>query len=153
MLIRYAILCFLLLAGSAQAEQACTEIGCVDGLTVSIPPDYPWQPGDYTFDFTVDGKPLHCKGSLPLASCENRNITCDGDGVMIMESGCALPKDTHEFGDIMLETGPSALALTITRNGETIAKGNWQVRYNTSQPNGAGCGPVCRQATVNLDIK
>lgn len=153
MFIRCAVLFPLLLAGSAHAQMGCTQIGCVDGITISISPDYQWKPGIYAFNFTIDGKSIKCKGTLPLASCEGHNLTCDGEGVLITESGCALPPDAHGFGDIMLESSGSSLALNISRDGQSIAHGNWRVQYNTSQPNGAGCGPICRQATVTLDIK
>lgn len=153
MFVRFAVLLSLLLAGNAHAQMACTQMGCVDGLTVSIAPDYQWKPGNYAFDFTIDGKLLKCKGALPLKSCDAHNITCDGDGVMITESGCALPADAHGFGDIMLGSGPSSVALTISRDGKPIGQGDWNVKYQTAAPNGPECGPVCHQATVKLDIK
>lgn len=150
-----SILLSVLYAASAQAQpqQACTEIGCLDGLTISTSLDYVWKPGKYNFDFLIDGRAVKCTGALPLKPCETHSITCSEEGVMITESGCALPADAQGFGDIMLGSGPRTIKLTITRDGESIAAGNWAPKYQTSQPNGPACGPVCRQATVKLDLR
>jgi len=147
------ILPLMALSAAAHAQpQACTQIGCVDGLTISVPMEYEWKKGNYAFDFLIDGRSVKCSGALPLKSCEEHNITCSSDGVMIMESGCALPPEAHGFGDIMLGSDPRQVAVKIRYNGEQIASGNWTPHYQSAQPNGSGCGPVCRQASVKLDM-
>ncbi len=142
-----------LLAPAAQAQQACTQIGCMDGLTISVPLDYEWKPGAYTFDFLLDGRAVTCTGTLPLKSCETHSISCSAEGVMIMESGCAMPAQTHGFGDIMLGSGPRQVVLTIRHNRTQIARGNWTPKYTTLSPNGPACGPVCKQANVSLEMQ
>jgi hypothetical protein len=72
---------------------------------------------------------------------------------MITESGCALPPDAQGFGMIVVGAGPASVALTISRGGETIAQGSWTPDYQISRPNGPLCEPVCRQATVALQLR
>jgi hypothetical protein len=141
-----------LVAGSGQAQRGCTEIGCMDGLTIDTPLDYRWQAGLYVFDFALDGKAVRCTGSLPLKSCDQRSIACNAAGVMIMESGCALPNG-HGFGMITIDSSPASASLKITHNGQMIAQGNWTPAYKVTHPNGPGCEPICRQAMVSLSFK
>jgi hypothetical protein len=142
----------LLMANPAQAQRPCTEIGCMNGLTIDVPLDYRWQPGAYVFDFNLDGKAVRCTGSLPLKSCDQRSLTCTAEGVMIMESGCALP-DGHGFGMITIDSSPASASVRITHNGQTIAQSSWKPAYQITQPNGPRCEPTCRQATVSLTLK
>lgn len=150
---RAATLALLLWAGPANAQMACTLIGCIDGLTIDMPADQRWEPGRYVFDVTLDGRSIRCTGALPLKTCEERSLTCNAGGVMITESGCAMPADSHGFGPIAIASGPSSIALTIRRDGQTIATGDWTPEYKTSRPNGPQCPPVCRQATVTLQLR
>ena len=149
---RYLILAVLLAASPAQAQRACTQIGCMDGLVISTPLEYRWQPGNYVFDIMIDGASMRCTGALPLASCDQPSLTCEGKGAMITESGCALPASEHGFGDIMIASGPQRAKVRIAREGDVIAQGEWTPDYQTSSHNGPECGPVCRQATVKLEM-
>jgi hypothetical protein len=147
------IAALLLVASPAQAQQACTEMGCMNGLTIDVPLDYRWQPGAYVFDFNLDGKAVRCTGSLPLKSCDQPSITCSAEGVMIMESGCALPKNGHGFGMITIDSSPASASIKITRSGQMIAQNSWKPAYQITRPNGPRCEPTCRQATVSLTLK
>jgi hypothetical protein len=146
-----------LLAFSACAEEEpplmCTQMGCVDGLQVAVDPNYRWQPGDYIFEIAMDGKPQRCEGALPLRSCDLSNLSCTGEGATVMESGCALPKDAHGFGDIHFSTTPKDVAVKIIRNGKTIGEGKWQPHYQKLAPNGEACGPICQHARVELELQ
>lgn len=142
----------LLVSGYAQAQRVCTEIGCLSGLVISISTNYSWQPGNYEFDFLIDGRTLKCSGTLPLESCERRSVTCSEDGIIITESGCALASEGHAFGDIMLSSEPRYISVKISRNGQEIASAGWTPNYQIFRPNGPSCLPICRQSTVKLDL-
>lgn len=137
-------------AAWAMEPLACTEIGCVDGLTLTVVPEYRWQPGAYVFRLTLDGRTVTCKGSLPLKACGTPSLTCDGEGVMMTESGCALPPEAQGFGDVHVENGPRQVAISITRDGQTLVDKTVTPTYRTSRPNGPRCAPECRQANVPL---
>lgn len=138
---------------SATAQNACREMGCESGFHINLPYDYHWQPGSYDFAVTMDGITQHCTGSLPFKGCDKPGITCPGTGVMIVESGCAMPPETHGFGDISVSAEAQHIAVTITRDGTLIGTGEWSPAYNTVQPNGVGCEPICRQASATLSLK
>jgi hypothetical protein len=94
-----------------------------------------------------------CEGSVPLKNCGEPNITCSKpDIVQIMESGCALPKDAHGFGDIFLMTAPKDVKVEIARDGKSLLSEHFTPTYITSQPNGEGCEPVCTQAATPLTL-
>lgn len=148
-----ALLCGVL-AGTPAAwalePLACTEIGCVDGLTLRVAPDYRWPPGNYVFGLKIDGRAVTCQGKLPLNPCDMPSLTCDGEGVTITESGCALPPEAQGFGDIQIESGPRQVAISITRDGQTLVEKTVTPAYRTGRPNGPRCAPECRQASVPL---
>ena len=130
--------------------RACTEMGCTNGLILRVDPAKDWKSGNYVFEFVLDGRRVTCRGELPLKPCEEPSIRCDKPGISIMESGCALPKTAHAFGDIQVEGDPRKIMARITHNGKTIVTRTIAPRYTTSQPNGPGCDPVCRSAQYDL---
>ena len=131
--------------------QVCAQIGCIDGLILRSDPSREWKDGNYTFQFVLDNRHVKCWGELPLKPCGEQSLKCDKEGVMILESGCALPKNQHGFGDIMIDRDPSKVMLRITHNNKPIVtKTIARVDYQKSMPNGAGCGPVCRSAAYNI---
>jgi hypothetical protein len=128
--------------------KACTEIGCVDGLRVSLEPSARWPAGEYRFDFVIDGTPATCTGALPLPGCEQGGaLRCTGAPVQIGESGCALPPLEHGFSDISLTSAPAHLKVTISRDAQVIGERELRPSYQRSQPNGPDCPPVCNSAS------
>lgn len=138
--------------GGALPEHACTEIGCSDGLVVRVTPAAPWPQGAYRFVVEADGVTTTCTGTLPLGGCATRAITCDREGVSITESGCALPPSAHGFGDVVLPGTPASIRIQVQRDGETVGEQTFTPAYQTSQPNGPGCPPICTNASVELTL-
>ena len=132
----------------------CTQIGCVDGLRLTLEKAGAWAPGAYTFAFTLDGAAVTCSGSLPLKACDaGPSLTCDAEGrVMIGESGCALPPDQHGWSDIQVSGAPKAVKLTISRDGQPLHAAELTPTYTESRPNGPDCGPVCRGAAATIAV-
>jgi hypothetical protein len=131
---------------------ACTEIGCQNGVTLTIPPDRIWESGRYAFLFQIDQKAIKCWGKLPLPKCEEGPaLTCDTAGIVtITESGCALPRTAHRFSDIYIAAKAKSIALRIDLGNTTIFSKNYRPIYKTLQPNGPQCGPVCYSASLPL---
>jgi hypothetical protein len=129
----------------------CTQIGCVDGLTLKVFPTHRWQPGDYLFEFELEGEKLSCKGQLPFRSClEARNVQCSSERVRIVQTGCALPPAEHGFGNITIADGPRQIRIKIKRNDKITMERSLTPRYTILTPNGPECPPRCRQSTVKL---
>jgi hypothetical protein len=135
---------------TAPAGRACTAIGCQDGLVIRVLPAAAWPHGEYRFDIEQDGARVVCTGTLPLPSCGVPAMVCDAPGPMIVESGCALPPAAHAFGDVMFATTPAQVAVVVTRDGKQVGAGRWRPVYQTIQPNGPGCEPICTNAGVEL---
>jgi hypothetical protein len=138
--------------GGTTPPQACTEIGCQDGLLIRVTPTEAWPHGAYTFTVEADAKTTTCTGSLPLPACGTPGLTCDGPGVTIGESGCALDPAQHAFADIMFEATPTSVTVGVDLDGRTIASQTFTPEYQTVQPNGPGCDPICTNASVELPL-
>ena len=128
---------------SPPTGRACTAIGCQDGLLIRVLPAEAWPHGQYRFDIEQDGGRVVCTGTLPLPPCGVQAMVCDAPGPMIVESGCALPP-------AVFRTTPAAVAIVVTHDGQPVGAGRWRPVYQTIQPNGPGCEPICKNAAVEL---
>ncbi len=137
---------------TAPAGRACTQIGCQDGLVVRVLPAEAWPPGQYQFDIGQDGARVACTGTLPLPPCGGQAMVCDAREPLIVESGCALEPAAHAFGAVIFSTTPAEVAVVVTHDGKRVGAGHWRPVYQTSQPNGPGCEPVCTNAVVELEL-
>lgn len=147
------MLAFLSFVPAADASQACTRIGCVNGLNMRLPANMEWLPGSYVFTATTEAGVMRCSGDLPLPPCgeDDGSLRCTDDRLRVMESGCALPADAHSFGPIIqIEGSPTHIRLMVTRNGTTIVDQSFAPQYKTSRPNGPQCDPVCHSASVDI---
>lgn len=143
-------------AGPGGEQRACTAMGCVDGLRVSLTKATPWAAGNYTFAFDVDGAGVTCTGALPLKSCEaGPSLRCEpADKVQVGESGCAMPPETHGFSDIQFlgTPGPRAVGLKIIKDEQVVHEAKLTPTYATTRPNGEGCEPVCNSASETVTL-
>ncbi len=136
-------------------DGACTLLGCNDGFLVDFTtPTGAWAPGDYRFDLVVDGKAVTCEAALPLPNCSQGTYVnpCDPPDLLLLESGCALPAEQHGFAGLAWSTTPSRMRVTISRDGVALVDTNLAPTYAVSEPNGPGCGPVCRTASATLAV-
>ena len=151
---RITLLALMLVAGfaeTAQAQRACTEIGCQNGLTLDVEPSFDWKWGRYDIHLMFEGRSVNCYGSLPLKKCEKGpSFKCSSDYVTIGESGCAMPETTHAISGIYVDDTPDRVMVRILRDHKAVITRTLSPEYRESQPNGKGCGPVCRGASYNL---
>jgi hypothetical protein len=141
-------------AGAGPAE--CTDIACNDGFTVAFSPNSGWQAGSYRFTIDVDGAVTTCEGALPLRACNaGASLACSpaSQRVGIGESGCALPVEQHAFSELAVTGQPAQrISVTIAKDGAPLVQKTFTPAYVTSQPNGEGCGPVCKSASDTLTV-
>ncbi len=139
-------------SGAPFAQVGCTMIGCVSGLTINFD-DGKWLPGEYHFDLIADGTAYHCQGSLPFRSCEN-NVICDREGIMIGESGCAMPPETHGFFAVMMEEIPGSISLTVKHESGREYQFSSGVEPQCGYPNGKECDiEPCCSAVLNQKLE
>ncbi len=146
---------FVMMSSPVQAqEKVCTQMGCTNGLVLRSDEGLFDQPGKYDFQFFLPGKTVTCKGSLPLEPCDKgHSFTCSSKGVMITESGCALPKDQHKIGDIYVYGTPKKLVMIANRNKKPVLVRTLHPTYVFTRPNGPGCEPQCVTGSLPLSLK
>lgn len=118
----------------------CTEIGCVDGVTVSITTLGGFPDGQYMIDAKMDGQLVHADCTIARASS-----SCTQGIMMVRNAMTGGLKAT-------LPGAPAAVEVTLFFEGRGIGSDSFAPTYNTFQPNGGTCGPTCRQATHPMTI-
>lgn len=135
--------------------RACTAIGCESGLRVQLEPTGGWPEGRYRFEIDADGAHATCTGSIPLPACGTSALACDRtDGFQIIESGCALAPSGQSFPVIRFDAKlrPKTVTIGVLRNDASVGRMQFAPRFETVQPNGEGCEPVCEQASATLQL-
>lgn len=137
-------------------EKACTEIGCLDGFQVIFEPSSRWPAGSYEILVDIDGESTRCTGSLPLPACASgAALQCSpaSSSVSIGESGCALPSAEHGFTGFAIPLPMvSSVRVAISRDGATLVDSTLTPSYQTFQPNGEGCEPICESGSATLQV-
>lgn len=135
--------------------KVCTELGCKSGLDIELVRSTPWPQGSYRITLRLDGKSASCEGKLPLEPCERGpTFHCSDASLSIAESGCALPPDQHAIGGLSSTvTEASKASLVIEHQGALQATAQLTPAFQTVQPNGPGCEPVCQSASMRLTLR
>ncbi|HMJ13485.1 MAG TPA: hypothetical protein VK524_18830 [Polyangiaceae bacterium] len=136
----------------AVPARACTQIGCVEGLHVSLQPTEGWPAGAYRFELESEAGKAKCEGALPLPACGTPALRCAGIPVQIGESGCALPAPAHGFADLTFRSAPKQLRIRISRDDQLLVARELRPQYRRAEPNGPGCSPVCNSANEKLVV-
>lgn len=142
-------------ASPAPAPRACTTIGCTSGLELELRRATPWPHGTYRFTLKVDDASVSCEGKLPLEPCERGpTFHCSDASLTVAESGCALPPDQHAITGLSSKaTRATKVSLAIEHQGSIQASAQLTPTFQTVQPNGPGCEPVCEQAAMKLQLR
>lgn len=150
----------------------CTLIGCQDQLSFELRPSQGvWADGMYELTFSVDDVSHVCSFQLPADLPDEGSgygsISCDGGESsidVIQDSDCV---EVHSGGAVgqsctpipghykvaaSFAGTPTNLKLNLSRDGTVLLHGESTPTYVARSPNGEGCGPVCRQATVPLQF-
>lgn len=134
--------------GGDTGGQACTEIGCTDGLGIGFSFT---EPGAYAFQIVADGATITCSATLPLPPCEQAGATCSSPQAVLSASGCALPESQHSLEGLMLDgQHPASVEVVVERDGAELVRRTFTPQYQRVAPNGEACGPICHQASVQL---
>jgi hypothetical protein len=149
----FAIIALPLAAAGCLAPppQGCTEIGCADGLTISLKKaSGSWEPGMYSVEIDADGKKIACTTQIPLSGASPSS--CDDAAVLLGTSGSALPASEHGLSDLIFHSAPKQVSVTVSRDGAMLATKDFTPTYQKSQPNGPDCEPICNQASDSLPV-
>lgn len=142
---RFLILTSALIALPAVAAScdgvgtACTEIGCDDGITLTVTSASGLTAGVYSISVSGTGESTSC------------SITIDS-GAQVTDTTCDLVDNTASSFTVVLHSAPEALTVTIDRDGTELGKEDLTPSYTTVQPNGPDCEPTCHQADASMQI-
>jgi hypothetical protein len=115
----------------------CTLVGCTSGMTVRIASrDGSWPAGDYSIEITFDGRVQTCE--LPTEIGRPERCTPSLWLTLESEHGCS------GCEHLAIESTETPL----TRDGTEILRDASDLTYAVNTPNGPGCPPVCRRASV-----
>jgi len=138
-------------AGCFVPPQGCTEIGCANGLNISLQKTSgSWEPGMYSVEIDADGKKITCTTQIPLSG--SNPSSCDDAAVLLGVSGSALPASEHGLSDLIFQSTPKQVSVTVSRDGAMLATKDLTPTYKKSQPNGPDCEPICNQASGSLAV-
>jgi len=123
---------------------ACTAIGCVDQVTYQLD-------AAAASNFTV-GQPVQVKACVGT-TCVTETLTLEmGNDAAASQSLTYLSTTrTLEYRPGTVGVEPQTVTLELTRGGNVVARLSKDlVNFSRFQPNGPGCEPVCRQASVSF---
>lgn len=130
-------------------------MGCKSGMELELARSTPWPAGTYRITLRVDDESASCEGKLPLEPCERgATFRCSDPSLSVSESGCALPPDQHAIAGLAsTATAASKVSLVIEHQGSIQATAQLTPTFQTLQPNGPGCDPVCETASMKLNLR
>ena len=141
------------------SSKVCTAIGCGAGFEVRFQGSGgEWSPGTYNVTVIADGATASCEVTLPLGPCQTSSMACTGvRDWEVQYGGCALPPEQHAlYGVTFWRATPANVQVVVRRDGQQVGAGTFTPTYQTSQPNGPGCGPTCYgapAATIPIQLR
>jgi hypothetical protein len=118
----------------------CTTIGCFDGLEISLTP--PLEGGTVKVQ-TEGGLSVTCTqhSSATLGDCYESGVEFDRDSAGRLAE---IRFDREHPSDITVHVyQDNVLRRQVSAHG---------IEYATEQPNGPGCGPTCRAASLTAGV-
>jgi len=148
-------------SGGDSAPKACTLIGCADNFSASAQrADGSIPDGAHRIEVLADGTTLKCAFTLPLAG--TAQPSCDaGLSVTIVPAQICIQTQGSSSSSSTCNVIPGKFVERVALSGTPGQVHVWQYvddltvldvavapQYQDSQPNGPGCPPVCRQASL-----
>lgn len=131
--------------------KACTKMGCMSMLDLEVEHEA-GKKGRWVVEVEADGQRGKCEMKLPLPRCGEPASRCEGTlPIMAREGdGCQKPPAEQALFPMTVGLTPEKLVVRITLDGRKIAEETITPLYETFQPNGPGCDPVCKKAEVRV---
>jgi hypothetical protein len=129
---------------------SCTEIGCLSYFRADIDKSSEWESGRWEVTFRADGSTLgSCEVELP--SSPNSEGDCTGDLLLRLRSdgqGIERASSRRDYS----EDTPSEFTVRLERDGQQVAQQTFSPTFESVQPNGPDCPPVCEQAEAEFSF-
>lgn len=168
-----ALACAALACGGAigsplGGEMVCTDVGCQDQFSATVTMGATLIPaGTHTVDVVADGAAMSCTFSFPPdASTGGAAAQCSSGLTVLVQpatvctttrSATAVsqqcqPIDGKFTESIWVPGTPKVVQVQQLVGGTVILDQTVSPTYQTNQPNGPGCGPICHQAGAEWTI-
>jgi hypothetical protein len=143
------------LSAACTTEKSCTLIDCADRLSLILTRPDGNEP-HFEINLVVDGKSIAC----PAPALGGSSRCDDGVFVSLSEGQDCRQEDTAtaatlrctgngRFREVVeIQRSPTAVTVNLSQGGEIKSLGTFSPTYQTMQPNGPGCEPICRQAEI-----
>jgi hypothetical protein len=149
---------------------SCTEIGCGDGVSVTLAfADRRWPNGEYVFEVVLDDVTHTCAFSWPVEQPTpgGIDVPCDPgelEAFLRQEVKCTEQRTADAVtqscalldGQYSLQLSragtPKSLELHATRDGERLKDLALDLEYSEERPNGPDCEPLCWQSSQELQL-
>ena len=129
---------------------SCTDMGCEDGFYVAFEKST-WDAGQYLFEVDVDGNVYTCQVTIPLGT--DGTDGCPDTMIMVEQSGSELPVDQQSIPGLWVNSvQAAAVTITVSLNGAELGSQDFVPAYETLEPNGAACGPVCQFDSASMGL-
>lgn len=163
-------LCLMGLPGCSSAGHSCTAMGCGNDVTLTfVSTDDTWAEGQYHLTLVVDSATYVCTAEPPDAALDIRRVECDAPlGTMTLAwrsvTDCVEHRSANSVSqtctsvpdkftlEAALQGTPKQVQVKLTRNDAPLLDQSVSLTYETTQPNGPDCEPVCKQAAVKIDV-
>jgi hypothetical protein len=140
----------LVLAGCS--FPSCTEIGCSSYFRAEFSRSGSWDSGRWEVTFRADGTTLgSCEIELPAAS-GNDEGDCTGDLLLRLRSDGEAIESATVRRQALSDQTPSEITVLLERDGQQVAQQTFSPTFESVQPNGPGCPPVCEQAEAEFSF-
>lgn len=116
----------LMACTSVSPETFCTQLGCTDGINLTLKG---YLPDSFELTFKAAGQ-------------DDRTIRCQQD---------ATSNPCFQNTVYVSNYAPQEVEITYRSSERTFSK-SFTPEYTTTKPNGEGCEPSCRQANIELMI-
>jgi hypothetical protein len=164
------MLTLTLAASGCTFTQSCTAIGCGDALTLEMRPAGGGFPdGAYTLTLETRAGLRTCRFVMPDSVPQLGalgSVDCDPGASAWVEQAtdCTETRSGNATSEscrpvpgrfalhAQLQDTPDVVSVRVERDGLALLDSTLTPTYETSQPNGPDCGPVCHQATEMLEL-
>ncbi len=142
-------------------ETVCTDVGCEDQFSASVTMDAALVPaGTHTVNVVADGAAMSCTFQFPPADSTGGGAAQCSSGLTVfvepslvcttMQSAMgaweACQPIDGRFGESIWVSGtPSVVQVQQLVGGTVILDQTVSPTYQTYEPNGPRCGPICHQ--------
>jgi hypothetical protein len=156
------------ITSSFDGEILCTLVGCEDEFTATVTVDATMvAAGTHTVDVMANGTAMTCTFSFPPDPALGGTVAQCSSGVALVvgpaetctttQTDAAISEQCQPISGKFTETIsvdgiPSAVHVQQLVGGTVILDETVSPTYQTNQPNGPNCGPICQQGNATWTI-